>query len=425
MEESLKERLITLRREFHQYPEPAWCEYYTTSRIVDELERIGVDTYYLGESAHSVDDRIAVPPQTEQEKWLENAEARGARQDVLSEAKGALTGAIAVLKNGDGPTVGLRVDIDGLRITEAADDEHRPASQGFRSENEGLMHACGHDSHITMGIGVLEAIKSTDFEGTLKVFFQPAEEEIGGGKPMAKSSHTADIDYFLAVHIGLDYPSGEVIAGIEDFLAVNHFEITFEGQSSHAGAHPEKGKNAAMALTTAVQNMYASPRHADGGTRVNVGKIEAGSAPNIIPEAATMEGEVRGDTSELMTYMRDHVDRIVENAAEMHECTASIETVGEAPSAESDAELSAIVHEVAEVHPEVENARQSAPIGGSEDATFLMEAVKEQGGLATYVGIGTDRPGGHHTPTFDIDEASILVGVDVLTASISAIAKQL
>ncbi len=424
MNDSLTERLRTLRRELHQYPEPGWCEYNTTSRIVDELERIGVDTYYLGAKALSVDDRIAVPPEDEQERWLSKARKEGAREDVLQRAEGARTGAVAVIEQGDGPTVGLRVDIDALRITEAEDVEHHPAREGFRSENEGLMHACGHDSHITIGVGVLEAIKQSEFEGTLKVFFQPAEEEIGGGKPMAKSGHTEDIDFFFAVHIGLDYPTGEVIGGIQDFYAVNHFDVSFEGQSSHAGAHPEDGKNAALAMATTIQNLYAIPRHADGATRVNVGHVEAGSAPNIVPESASIEGEVRGDTSSLVTYMRTHADRIVANAAEMHDCKASIETVGEAPSAESDDQLSEVVQAVAKAHPEVETARQQAPIGGSEDATYLMQAVQDQGGNATYVGIGTDRPGGHHTPRFDIDESSIPIGVDVLTDAILAIAEQ-
>src|SRR5699024_2506666 len=143
----------------------------------------------------------------------------GAREDVLDRLEGGYTGAVAVLERGAGPTVALRVDIDGLPREESESEEHTPVREGFRSET-GAMHACGHDAHATIGSGVLEAIAESDFQGTLKLLFQPGEEMVAGGKPMADSGHLDDVDYLLAVHVGLDHPTGEVVAGIDDFLAV-------------------------------------------------------------------------------------------------------------------------------------------------------------------------------------------------------------
>jgi len=147
-----------------------------------------------------------LPPETELEAWYEQATQYDVDGDVLETLEGGYTGAVAVIEQGDGPTVGLRVDIDGLPRTEADNGTHEPALEGFRSEHEGAMHACGHDAHATIGVGVIDEIVDSDFQGTLKVFFQPAEEVIGGAKSMAKSEHIQDVEYLLALHIGLDHP---------------------------------------------------------------------------------------------------------------------------------------------------------------------------------------------------------------------------
>ncbi len=280
------------------------------------------------------------------------------------------------------------------------------------------MHACGHDAHITFGIGVIEAVKASDFSGTLKVVFQPAEEVIGGGKAVAESGLLDDCDYFLAAHVGLEHPTGEVVAGIDGFLAVHHFEATFTGEPAHAGANPGDGRNANQALAAAVQNLYAIPRHQDGATRVNAGVIRGGSATNIIPEEAYIEGEVRGETTELKEYMRERAVRVLESAAAMHDCEVDIGTAGDAPSAVSDEELVDLVYDVAGGTEGVDSLVRRDSLGGSEDATYLMQRVQDRGGKACYVGVGTDHPGGHHTATFDVDEDSLPVGVSVLAESI-------
>jgi aminobenzoyl-glutamate utilization protein A len=411
-----------LRRELHRHPEPAWCEFYTTARVVEECRRIGVDELHVGPDAIDADARMAVPDEDTLAEWFERALADGADEDILAQLEGGHTGAVAVLHRGDGPTVGLRVDIDALQIREADTDGHRPAAEGFRSDHEGYMHACGHDGHTTIGLGVLEAVADSDFQGTLKVVFQPAEERVGGGRAVAESGHLDDVDYLYAVHLGLDHPSGEVVAGIDDFLAVSHVLAEFEGESAHAGAHPEQGRNAVQAMAAAIQNLYAIPRHEEGATRVNAGRAGGGTATNIVPEEAFVEGEVRGETTELMQYMKDHAERVIRSAADMHDCDVTLSTEGQAPSARSDQPLvDAFAAEAAGVDG-VDRVVERDALGGSEDATYLMKRVQEHGGLACYVCVGTDHPGGHHTPTFDVDEESLAVGIDALTRSIQRVA---
>ncbi|WP_254273880.1 amidohydrolase [Haloarcula marina] len=419
MDADRRDRLVALRRDLHRHPEPAWCEFYTTSRIVEEVERIGVDDLLVGPEILDGEARMAVPDDDVLAEWHERAREAGAREDVLDACAGGFTGALATIERGDGPTVALRVDIDALPITESDATTHVPADAGFRSENVGFMHACGHDAHATFGIGVLEAVVDSDFSGTFKLLFQPAEEVIGGGKAVAESGVLDDVDRLLAVHVGLDHPTGEVVAGVDGFLAVRQFEVTFTGESAHAGASPGSGRDAVQALATAVQNLHAIRRHEDGATRVNTGVVEGGTATNIVPESARIAGEVRGETTRLKEYMSDRADTVVEHAAAMHDCEAEIRTTAEAPSAESDAELADIVYDVAGGVTGVTSRLHRDDLGGSEDATYLMDRVQERGGLAAYVGVGTDHPGGHHTPTFDVDEASLDIGIAVLAETIA------
>jgi aminobenzoyl-glutamate utilization protein A len=421
MSEPIRSRLAAVRRDFHSHPEPAWREFYTTCRLVEELERIGVDELAVGADAYDPADRMAVPGEERLEDWLARARKWGADEDLLERMAGGTTGAIAVLDRGEGPAIGLRVDIDGLFVEEADGDNHRPAAEGFRSKIDGAMHACGHDVHMTWGLAALEAIAESEFSGRLVVFFQPAEEVSGGGCPMARSRFADDLDYLLAVHVGLDHPTGEVVAGIEKPLAMCHLDVHIEGESAHAGKAPNEGANAMHAMGTVIENVYAIPRHADGMTRVNIGYAEAGSASNVIAEKARMEAEARGETTELMEYVESRFERVVRSAAAMHDCEADVEVVSRSPRADSDPELAAVVADVALGVEGIDRVVERADFGASEDATFLMERVQAEGGLATYLIVGTDHPDSHHTPHFDVDERSLEHGASVLVETIQAL----
>jgi aminobenzoyl-glutamate utilization protein A len=413
-----EQELVDLRREFHEYPEPGWREFWTTIRIVEELERLGVDQIHVGADALDPDERLGVPDEQELSDWFERATTRTDRTDILEQVAGGHTGVVAVVNRGEGPTVGLRVDIDALPITESAEENHKPTAAGFRSENEGFMHACGHDSHITFGLGTLQTVMESDFSGTFKVFFQPSEELLGGGKAMAAGPHIDDVDYLIGTHVGLDYPTGTVVAGLDEALAFSRFDVTFTGESAHAGLAPNEGRNAVHALVDATSNIYGIPRHRDGATRVNVGELRSNNAANVIASNATATVEVRGESDELMEYMRDSVRRHVDAAADAHDCEAEISLIGEAIREDSDEELVDLVHGLAGDIDGVSSVRRRDSIGASEDATYLMRAVKENGGKATYVAIGGSNPSGHHTPTFDIEEECLLIGVSVLSQTV-------
>lgn len=410
-------RLIRLRRDLHRHPEPCWGEFYTTARIVDELEEIGVDELYVGREIHT-DERLRPPKRDELEQARERALETGVGADRLEPLEDGYTGAIAVLKQGDGPTIGLRVDIDALPQEEADDSDHRPAAEGFRSQHEGLMHACGHDAHATIGVGVLEAIRNSDFEGTLKVIFQPGEEKGAGAASIVGSGHLEDVDALFAVHVGLDQELGTVIPGIDSFLAINGFTAEFTGAPAHAGNNPHDGNNALHAMATAIENLYGIPRHADGASRVNAGRAEGGTVMNTIPESASITGEVRGETTEIREYMEARVEDVLRGAATVHGCEVDVNFMDGAPSAECDEELVEIVTDVATRQGATILEDSDGALGGSEDATRLMRKVQRDGGTATYVGIGGGNEHGHHTARFDIDEDAIFTAVDVLTEAI-------
>jgi aminobenzoyl-glutamate utilization protein A len=417
---AVRDALSEIRRTFHRDPEPAWCEFATTGRIVGHAERIGVDELHYGPDITDSENRLSVPPEAELTRWFERATERGTRRDVLERARGGHTGAVAVLERGAGPTVALRVDIDALHVTESDDPDHRPAAEGFRSENEGLMHACGHDGHATIGLGVLEAVRESDFSGTFKLLFQPAEEVAGGAKALATGGHLDDVDSLLAVHLGLDRPTGTVVAGVVKTLAVRRFRVEFSGAAAHAAKNPEAGDNAIQAAVSAASDLYAIPRHGGGATRVNVGHVEGGAPghTNVVADRAAFEAEVRGEDTELMEYAFQACSTVIRTAAERHGCDVSVTVEGEAPREDSDPETAGAVEAAARAHPDVTETIPSADFGASEDATYLMKRVKENGGNAAYAVVGTDHPGGHHSSTFDVDERSLAIGVDVLSDAV-------
>ncbi|MFC5135241.1 MULTISPECIES: amidohydrolase [Haloferacaceae] len=421
MNSKSKSRLVELRRDLHERPEIGWREFYTTGRIVEELEAIGPDELYVGREIHR-EERLRPPTDEQLASARERARETGVDEGLLSKVEDGYTGALAVLRKGEGPTVLLRVDIDGLPQSESDGPDHQPAAEGFRSRYEKRMHACGHDAHAAIGVGVLEAVKESDFEGTFKVLFQPAEELGAGAASVVGSGHVEDVDSLLAVHVGLDVETGVVIPGIESFLAINGFEATFEGAPAHAGNSPQEGAHAIQAMSTAVGNLHAIPRHADGATRVNVGRVEGGTATNIVPESASLEGEVRGTTTELREYLEEHAVRVLESAAELHDCEVDVAFRDGAPSAECDDALVDAVSAAAAGHDATVTPDEGDALGGSEDATRLMRAVQRNGGDATYVGFGASNPTGHHTATFDVDEAVIPLAVDVLTDAVRSVA---
>jgi aminobenzoyl-glutamate utilization protein A len=201
--------------------------------------------------------------------------------------------------------------------------------------------------------------------------------------------------------------------------------VTFDGEPAHAGGAPNEGRNALQAMSTAIQNLYAIPRHADGKTRINVGQVHADNAQNVICEEARMRVEVRGEDADLNDYMMAKADRVVEHAAGMHDVDFDTSLYGMTTTFENDQSVVETVMDAAETVEAVDQVCGRSPFGGSEDASFLVRRVQENGGVASYVGIGASNPAGHHTAYFDIEEESLDIGVDVITESVRRLADDL
>ena len=414
--------LTAFRRDLHAHAEAGWKEFRTTALVAAEMDALGFELS-LGSDAVAVEERLGVPSDAELAAAQRRAREEGAPTAYLDRMDG-VTGLVATKRYGDGPTIGVRVDMDALAREEAADDDHRPAREGFASRHPGEMHACAHDGHTAIGVGIARRLDDSGFDGTLKLFFQPAEEGGRGGYPMSRTSHLDDVAYLFALHLGLDEPTGTIIASYDRPLANTKLDVRFRGEPAHAGGAPQAGRNALQALATAVTNLYAIPRHADGTTRVNVGMVEADNAQNVIAEDARMRVEVRGETSALDEYMQAAAERIVDAAAQMHDVSVETSRYGQTTSFEGDAELAAHVATAAGTVGAVDTVTEQKAFGGSEDASYLIRRVQEAGGQAVYVGIGASNVAGHHTAYFDIDEESLAIGADVLAATVRRLAAE-
>ncbi|WP_129116336.1 amidohydrolase [Halegenticoccus tardaugens] len=411
--------LAELRRDLHKYPEAGWKEFRTTALVAEALDTLGY-TLYLGADAVDVDKRLGVPDDDEIHRARARALDKGAPETYLDQM-GPVTGLIAEKTFGDehAPVVGIRVDMDALEMTEASDSDHRPEREGFASRHPHEMHACGHDGHTTIGVGIARALEGTDtFTGTIKLFFQPAEEGGRGGLPMSTTAHLNGVDYLIALHLGLDNETGKIIAGYDRPLSNAKIDVMFRGESAHAGKAPNEGRNALQAATTAIQNLYAIPRHEEGATRINVGQVRSPNAQNVISDRAEIRLEVRGETANLNEYMLGSANRVIEHAAGMYDVEYETALYGKTTTFEADDELVTMVAEGAQSLDSVNTTVKRAQIGASEDASYLIKRVQEEGGQATYIGIGASNVSGHHTSRFDIDEDALEIGVNVVVTTL-------
>jgi aminobenzoyl-glutamate utilization protein A len=411
-----EEETIAYRRDVHKHAESGWCEFRTASLVARRLTDLGYKVQ-AGRQVVSEEDRMGLPaPEVLERRW-KRARDQGGDPEYLEAVRGGFTGVVGTLRRGIGPTVGLRFDMDANDLAESRSPDHRPFREGFASVNEEATHSCGHDGHVAVGLAVaavLMALKD-HLHGTVKLIFQPAEEGVRGAKSMVSAGVVDDVDFLLGHHLHSGWELNAIEPGRSGFLATTKFDASFAGSPAHAGSRPNEGNNALLAAATAVLNLNAIPRHRDGVTRVNVGRLIAGTGRNVICSDAQLVIETRGATSELNEYMYAYAIRILEAAAAMHACTVRIEAMGSAKSGESDSELAARVAGIVEELPGL-CIRPPEGGSGSEDFTYMMARVQGNGGLATNIGVGADLGGwGHHTAEFDIDEVALTTAVRLLS----------
>jgi aminobenzoyl-glutamate utilization protein A len=415
---ALQTKTTAHRRDFHKHAEAAWTEFRTASIVARELSALG---YQVLTGAEVVDGEamMGVPPPADLERHYQRALGQGADPVWAERMRGGKTGVVGVMRFGKpGPTVALRVDMDANDLGEAALEKHRPFREGFASVNTGAMHACGHDGHTAVGLGVAEVLAGLKdrLAGTIKLIFQPAEEGVRGAKAMLARGVVDDVKYLVGAHLGVTLrKTGQVACRTEGFLATTKLDATFTGVPAHAGGAPETGRNAILAAATATLNLHAISRHSQGASRVNVGVFQGGTGRNVIPAQALIKVETRGATTEINDYIYAEAIRIIQAAATMHGCGVTTQLMGGAAGCQSDAALADRVEGVARRQGLLPEILPAGNIGGSEDCTYFMERVQKNGGQATFIMLGTELAAGHHDSFFDINEDALVPGIALLS----------
>ncbi len=421
-----RERLTALRRLFHRHAETGMAEFWTTARIAEELEGMGLSPV-VGESVSLAEARMGMPD----DEALRAAEARAAEEGAPHawlERMNGVTGLVADIRPDLPLCTVLRFDIDAVNVQESDSPQHRPAREGFASLHEGLCHACGHDGHIAVGLGLAHELARLrgELSHNVRLIFQPGEEGCRGARAVVAAGWLAGARHFLAAHIGMHADKDHaLVCGARGFLATTKFDVEFFGRAAHAGAEPQKGANSLLAAASAALNMHALPRHGDGDSRITVGTLNAGSGRNVIADHAVMTCETRGATTAVNDFMFEHCRSIIEHTAAMYGQRFRIRLMGGSDNADSDDALIRVVREAARAVPWFQDnlIRDTAQGYGSDDACVPMAAVQKQGGDAAYIMLGSRLAAGHHAPDFDFNEDTLLPSVELLTRVVLALDK--
>ncbi len=370
--ESFGERIVDLRRDIHREPELGFGTKKTAEKVLSALEGLPLDI-----------------------------------QTGVAE-----NGIVATLRGGgNGPTVGLRADMDALPI-------HEETSLPFASEIQGKMHACGHDGHTSMLVGAAHALSGMRerLNGTVRFFFQPAEEGGGGGKVMVESGMADDVACIFALHLWPGVPFGTAATKAGPIMAAaDAFEITVRGSGGH-GAMPHLTADAiAMAaqIVTALQTVVSREVDPVEPAVLTVGEIRAGSAFNIIPETAWLGGTVRTLNEDLRQGMPERIEQLARGVAQGMRGDAAIDYDFSYPVTINDEGAARhALGVIRELFGEENTLELPNPSMGGEDFAFFLERMP---GAFIWLGVG-EEVSGLHTPTFAFDEEILPQGSALLTA---------
>jgi hippurate hydrolase len=324
----------------------------------------------------------------------------------------AQNGIVATLEGGgEGPTVGLRADMDALPITEET-------GLPFASEVEGKMHACGHDGHTSMLVGAAHALcgMRDRLNGTVKFLFQPAEEGGGGGKVMVDEGASDGLDSIFALHLWPGLPFGTVATKAGPIMAAaDAFEMEVRGTGGH-GAMPHLSADAvviAAHVVTALQTVVSREVDPVEPAVLTVGEIGAGTAFNIIPETARLGGTVRTLDEELRKRMPERIEAVAQGVAGGMRADAHLDYTFSYPVTRNDAEAADHVLGIAgDLFGDDSVLELANPSMGAEDFAYFLQKVP---GAFVWLGVGED-VSGLHTPQFAFDEKVLPRGAALLTA---------
>ena len=389
---AIESKVVDWRRDIHQNPELGNAETRTAKIIADHLRSLGIE----------VQEGVAV------------------------------TGVVGILKGGKpGPTVALRADMDALPVTERVDVPFKSTvTATYNGQETGVMHACGHDTHVAILMGVAEVLAGmkNELRGTVKFLFQPAEEGIyqdgvttWGAKQMVEQGVMKDVDAVFGLHIAsqmevgkIGYRSGPAMA------AVDNLEITVHGTQAH-GASPWSGVDPIVTSAQIIGGLQTilsrNVNITENPAVVTVGAIHGGIRHNIIPEKVEMIGTVRTFGEKQQELVHRRITEVATNIAESAGAKADVTITKLYPATVNDPALTTQMAATVLAAAGEGNVIANPPITGAEDFSFFQ---REKPGL--FISLGGMKKGGdptktpsHHTPDFYIDEGGFVLGMRVMS----------
>ena len=359
------------RQKIHSQPELGFKEFKTSAFIVDKLQSFGMEVHQgLGG-----------------------------------------TGVVGVLKNGSGPTIGIRADIDALPIKEQNDIEHK-------STHENCMHACGHDGHTSVLLGTAKHLSQhKDFNGTIYFIFQPAEEVLGGAKAMIDDGlfDKFPMDAVYGLHNWPGLPVGEIAVNNGPMMAsFDTFEITLTGKGTHA-AMPHLGADpiaAGAALITNIQSIVSRRISPLKSGVISVTQMNSGDTTNVIPDYAILKGTVRSFDMDVRQSMQDMLTKMVATLPPLYGVIGEMDYHIRYPVTTNDSQAYLEIKEAAtkvlgadKVNTDVE------PSMASEDFSFMSQVVK---GAYFWLGVDGNSPSKPlHNAAYDFNDDAIETGIKV------------
>ena len=362
--------MVDWRRHIHKYPELGFEETCTSNFISEKLEQFGIEVF------------------------------RGL----------AKTGVVGKISNGSGPSIGLRADMDALPLSEKNLFE-------YASVNTSIMHACGHDGHVTMLLGAAKYLSSTrNFNGTVNFIFQPAEEGGGGGELMIKEGllEMFPVDSVYGLHNWPGMPAGIFGVGSGPIMAsVDTFDLTINGRGGHA-AMPDQCIDPiviASQVVTALQTIPSRNTHPVDSVVISVTQIHAGDAYNVIPDSVQMHGTVRTFQPETRKEIPSSMLRVAEGVCAAYGGTCELNYMSGYPATiNSVAETEISAKAVVDLLGEENIIRNPTPSMGGEDFSYMLEA---RPGCYVWLGIGPGKGEGGcmlHSSHYDFNDDVLPIG---------------
>ena len=374
---ALSDELVRLRRDIHQHPELSFQEFRTAGLVADTLNELNIE--------------------------VKTGVGR--------------TGVVGQIGTGDGPTIAIRADMDALPINEKNE-------VSYKSENQGVMHACGHDAHTAMLLGAAHLLRDSfaegKWQGNVRLLFQPSEESfdekgISGATAMIDDGALEDVDAVIALHVASHRAAGKLFFHDGYSLAnVDAFEAWIRGDGGH-GASPHRGSDPLYMLGPILNALYAIPSRRINPLRpcvVSLGQITGGSAFNVIPNEVYLQGTIRSYHDDIRAQLSAEIEKALK-LSEMMGGSYQFKLCNGYPAMFNNAEVndwmrcvtSDLIDEQAIVNQEFGM--------GAEDFAYMTQQAKGAMfmlGAATPDGITRN----HHTDIFDIDERVLPVGAAVL-----------